>query len=157
MTRRAAWSVHLAALGVGGTGLVYAWMRYLCTPADELALVHHPLEPATQHLHLWLAPLLVFAVGLVWRDHAWKRVRAGFAARRRTGLALFALFWPMVVSGVWVQLAEAELARTLAVWIHALSGTLWCLAYAAHLVTRPPRLAAPPSSGPPQGPAVGSS
>jgi hypothetical protein len=135
MTRGEAWCVHLAALGVGGTGLVYAWMRYLCVPDDELALVNHPLEPATQHLHLWGAPLLVFAVGLIWSAHVWQRVRVGFPERRRTGLALFALFWPMVLSGVWVQLAEAELARTLAAWSHGLSGSLWCLAYGLHLVS----------------------
>lgn len=138
MTRTEAWTVHLAALGVGGTGLVYAWMRYLCAPADELALVNHPLEPAIQHLHLWLAPLLVFAVGLVWGAHVWPRVRSGFPARRRTGLVLWALFGPMVLSGVWVQLAQAELARTLAVWSHALSGAAWCLAYGVHLLTPRP-------------------
>jgi hypothetical protein len=135
MTRAEAWTVHLAALGVGGTGLVYGWMRYFCEPVDEFALANHPLEPATQHLHLWLAPLLLFAVGLLWSEHVWKRVRTGFPARRPTGLVLFALFWPMVGSGVWVQLAEAELARTLAVWIHALTGSLWCLAYAVHLLS----------------------
>ena len=26
--------------------------------------------------------------------------------------------------------------RTLAIWSHALTGTLWCLAYLVHLVTR---------------------
>lgn len=135
MTRAEAWSVHLAALGVGGTGLVYAWMRYLCTPADEFARVNHPLEPATQHLHLWLAPLLVFAVGLLWREHVWRRVRSGFPRRRATGLVLFALFWPMVLSGVWVQLAESELSRSVAVWVHAGTGILWCLAYGLHLLT----------------------
>lgn len=136
MTRAQAWTVYLAALGVGGTGLVYAWMRYLCAPVDELALVNHPLEPAVQHLHLWVAPLLVFAVGLVWSEHVWKRVRTGFPVRRPTGLVLFALFWPMVLSGVAVQIAEAELARALAVWTHALTGTAWCLVYAVHLLSR---------------------
>jgi hypothetical protein len=136
MTRVQAWFVHLAALGVGSTGLVYAWMRYLCEPADELALVNHPLEPDVQHLHLWAAPLLVFAVGLVWSEHAWARVRSGFPVRRPTGLLLFALFWPMVVSGVAVQVVTGEGARALAVWSHALSGTGWCLAYALHLLTR---------------------
>ena len=136
MNRGTAWSVHAAALLVGGTGLVYAWMRYLCTPEDELALVNHPLEPSVQHLHLWLAPLLVFAVGLVWSEHAWARVRSGFPVRRPTGLALFALFWPMVLSGVAVQVAVGEGTRAAAVWSHALTGTGWCLAYAIHLLTR---------------------
>jgi hypothetical protein len=138
MTRAQAWCAHLAALGVGASGLVYGWMRYLCEPADELALVNHPLEPSVQHLHVLLAPLLVFAVGLVWREHVWKRVRTLHAARRPTGLVLFALFFPMTFSGVWVQVAEGELARALAVWTHALSGTLWCAAYGLHLVSRRP-------------------
>ena len=44
--------------------------------------------------------------------------------------------WPMVLSGVVVQVAEGELVRVLAVWTHALSGTLWCLVYGAHLLSR---------------------
>lgn len=136
MTRGAAWSVHLAALCVGGTGLVYGWMRYFAEPADEFALVNHPLEPTFQHLHLLLAPLLVFVVGLVWSEHVWQRARSGLPGRRPTGLALLALFFPLVLSGVWVQVATAERARTLAVWTHALSGTLWCAAYLVHLLSR---------------------
>ena len=135
MTRAQAWTLHCAALGVGGTGLVYGWMRYLCEPEDELALVNHPLQPTLQHLHLWLAPLLVFAVGLVWSDHVWKRVRGGFPVRRPTGLALFALFVPMAVSGAWVQVAESELARTLAISVHAGSGTAWLAVYVVHLLS----------------------
>jgi hypothetical protein len=147
MTRTEAWCIHLAALGVGGTGLVYGWMRYLCEPADELAVVNHPLEPALQHLHLWLAPLLVFAVGLVWSDHVWKRVRTGFPRRRRTGLVLFALFWPMVLSGVGVQVLADERAHAVAVWVHALASGGWLLGYGVHLLTR--------AGGPPVRPASG--
>lgn len=133
MSRLAAWSVHCAALLVGATGLVYGWMRYFLEPADELALVHHPLEPDLQHLHVLFAPLLVFVCGAIWRDHAWKRVRTGHRPRRSTGLVLVALFFPMVLSGAWVQIAEGELARELAIWLHAGSGTVWCAAYGVHL------------------------
>lgn len=134
MTRAQAWTLHAAALLVGASGLVYAWMRYLCTPADEFALANHPWEPALQHLHVLVAPLLVFATALVWSEHVWKRVRSGYPRRRPTGLVLFALFPPMVLSGGWVQVAGSELARALAVWTHAVSGCLWCAAYAVHLV-----------------------
>jgi hypothetical protein len=133
MTRAEAWGLHLAALAVGGTGLVYGWMRYFAEPADELALVNHPLEPRLQQLHLLLAPLLVFACALIWSDHVWKRVRTGHAARRPTGLVLAALFFPMVLSGAWVQMAVGERVRAIAVWTHAGSSTLWCLAYLVHL------------------------
>jgi hypothetical protein len=138
MTRAQAWTLHVAVLAVGGTGLVYAWMRYLCEPEDELALVHHPLEPAFQHAHLWSAPLLVFALGLVWSSHVWPRVCSSFPKRRRTGLLLFALAGPMILSGVWVQLAERELPRELASHGHTASGLLFGLAYLVHLAMRKP-------------------
>jgi hypothetical protein len=146
MTRGQAWTVHLAAAGVGGTGLVYAWMRYLCVPEDELALVNHPLQPSVQHLHLWLAPLLVFGVGLLWSEHAWARVRSGFPVRRPTGLVLFAIFWPMVVSGVAVQVVADERARTIAVWSHVVSGVFWVLAYVLHMLTRRGKTGPSPAS-----------
>lgn len=136
MTRAAAWTVHVAGLLVGGTGLVYGWMRYVLEPADEFALVNHPLQPTFQHLHVLAAPLLVFACAVIWNGHVWKRVKNGHRPRRPTGLALFALFFPMVLSGAWVQVAESDLARSLAVWTHAGSGLLWCLGYAWHLVAR---------------------
>jgi hypothetical protein len=134
MTRGAAWSVHAAALLVGGTGLVYGWMRYCLEPADEFALVNHPAQPLWQHAHIVLAPLLVFACGLVWGEHVWRRVRTGFREGRSTGLALFALFFPMVLSGALVQVAEEPGTRAFAVYTHAASGTLWCLVYLVHLV-----------------------
>lgn len=146
MSRSTAWFVHAAALLGGGTGLVYGWMRYLAEPADEFALVNHPAQPLVQALHLWTVPLLVFGGGLLWRDHVWARVRSGYPRRRKTGLALFALFFPMVLSGAVVQTAESEVMRTLAIWIHAVSGTLWFLAYAAHFVLQVRRGSTGPSA-----------
>ena len=133
MTRAQAWTLHAAALLVGGSGLVYAWMRYALEPLDEFAVVNHPWQPAMQHLHVLAAPLLVFACALVWSEHVWKRVRGGHPRRRPTGLALFALFFPMAFSGGLVQVAESEGLRRAAIWLHVLTGTLWCAAYAVHL------------------------
>lgn len=133
MTRPQAWTLHAAALLVGGSGLVYGWMRYFLEPLDEFAVVNHPWQPTLQHLHVLTAPLLVFATALVWSEHVWKRARGGYPRRRPTGLTLFVLFFPMVFSGGLVQVAESEGLRTAAIWLHALSGTLWCAAYAVHL------------------------
>ena len=136
MTRTEAAALHVAVALVGGTGLVYGWMLFLCEPADELALVNHPLQPAFQALHVLVAPLLVLAVGIVWSAHVWARVRSRYPGRRPTGLALFALFLPMALSGAWVQVAEGELGRSLASWTHGISGTLFCVVYAVHLLSR---------------------
>ena len=145
MTRAEAWFTHAAALGVGGTGIVYGWMRYFVEPADELALVHHPLEPTLQHAHILLAPLLVFAGGLLWRDHVWARLRAGASPRRPTGILILALLVPMVTSGYLVQTTTSDLGRELSVWTHAVTGTLWAVGYALHLCA--PRRRGGSSSG----------
>ncbi|HPK65509.1 MAG TPA: hypothetical protein PKX99_02905 [Thermoanaerobaculia bacterium] len=66
MSRIEAWLLHIGSLLVGGTGLVYAWMRYVATPADPDAVVSHPWQPMVQHLHVLTAPLLVLAIGALF-------------------------------------------------------------------------------------------
>ena len=132
MTRGEAWCQHLANALVGGTGLVYAWMRYLAEPADEFAVVNHPWQPDVQHLHVLTAPLLVFATGLIWADHVWKRVRSGFKPRRRLGLGLVSLLVPMIASGYLLQVAVEEGTRAFWGWTHLVTSLGWIALYAAH-------------------------
>lgn len=132
MSRWEAWLVHLATVLVGGTGVVYAWMRYLLPPADPYAVVNHPLQPTVQHLHVLLAPLLVFAAGLIFREHVWKHWRRGVERRRTSGLGLLFVLVPMIVSGYLIQTATGETWRLAWVVIHCATGGLWLAAYAAH-------------------------
>jgi hypothetical protein len=136
VTRGEAWLLHVSNLLVGGTGLVYAWMRFLAEPADEFALVNHPLQPTFQHLHVLTAPLLVFALGLVWSRHVAPRLQSGQRARRRTGLGLVLLALPMVASGYLLQTAAEEAWRSVWLIVHLSTSGLWLGAYALHLVAR---------------------
>ena len=132
MTRGEAWFTHLSSALVGGTGLVFGWMLYFAEPTDEFAIVNHPWQPELQALHILFAPLLVFACGLFWRDHVWKRVKGGFPARRRSGLLLFSLLGVMVLSGYLVQTSVEVQWRLAWVWIHGVSSSLWLLGYVIH-------------------------
>lgn len=134
MNRVDAWSFHTANLLVGGTGLIYAAMAYCLTPADEFAVVNHPLQPTVQHLHLWFAPLLVFAAGMLVRAHALEHVRAGVRARRNSGWTLLATLAPMVVSGYLIQTAVDPTWRTTWVVVHLVASGLWGLGSVAHLI-----------------------
>ena len=134
MSRLEAWLVHVATLLVGATGVVYAWMRYLLAPAEPFAVVNHPLQPAVQHLHVWAAPLLVFAAGVIWREHVWKHWRRGIRARRRSGLSLVLTIVPMVASGYLIQTAVSPGWRTAWVAIHLVTSGLWLAAYLVHQV-----------------------
>lgn len=132
MSRFEAWTTHAATMLVGGTGLVYAWMRYLVHPADPFAVVNHPLQPLVQHLHILLAPLLVFAAGMMWHQHAWPYWRQGIERRRRSGGSMILTLVPMVVSGYLIQTAVAGDWRRIWVIVHLAASGLWLLGYLAH-------------------------
>ncbi len=134
MKRWEAWTVHLATLLVGGTGVVYAILRYCVQPTDEFAVVNHPLQPTFQHFHVLLAPLLVFAAGLIWRHHVWAHWRAGVPRRRRSGLTLLANLAPMIASGYLIQTTVSPFWRKTWVILHLVTSALWLVAYGAHFV-----------------------
>ncbi|MBZ0112413.1 MAG: hypothetical protein K8J08_08140 [Thermoanaerobaculia bacterium] len=132
MKRWEAWMVHTATLLVGGTGAVYAVMRYLLSPVDDFSVVNHPLQPTFQHLHVLMAPLLVFAAGLIWRGHVWSHWTGGRPQRRRSGLALLSMLVPMIVSGYLIQTTVTATWRNVWIIVHLITSTLWILGYAVH-------------------------
>ena len=121
---------------MGITGVVYGYMRYFAEPADPYAVVNHPWQPVLRDTHIVTAPLLVFAVAWVWQDHVWKRVRSGFRARRSTGLALFALFVPMVLSGYLLQVAVEPAWKNVWIVLHVATSCVWTVGFLVHLVSR---------------------
>jgi GNAT superfamily N-acetyltransferase len=140
MSRAEAITLHLATALVAGTGLVYAWMLYLLEPADPFAVVHHPWQPAVQHLHVLVAPLLVFAAGLVWRSHVWTGWRSGARERLRSGVGQALTLAPMIASGYLLQTAVDPDWRRVWVGMHLVSAGLWLAGYLAHQLA--PRAAA---------------
>lgn len=134
MSRFESWAVHLSNLLVGGTGLVYAWMLYLVRPADPWAVVNHSWQPHAQHLHILAAPLLVFAVGLVWQRHVWSHWKRGVRQGKRTGLSMVLTLVPMVVSGYLIQTAVDGGWRQAWVTVHLIASGLWVAVYLAHQV-----------------------
>lgn len=133
MTRSQMIVLQVANLAVVGTGLVYAWMRYLVTPTDEWAVVNHPWQPLLQHLHVLAAPLLVFAVGLIWSGHVAAKYRNG-RSNRAAGIGLAALFLPMAASGYLVQVAVDERWRERWIWVHVAVSLVWVLTFVVHQV-----------------------
>lgn len=136
MTRGQKWFQHLANLTVGGTGLVYAWMLYCITPAEDdpftISVVNHPWQPEVKNLHVLFAPLLVLMIGVIWPDHVWQRIKSGFPARRRIGLLLAALALPMIASGYLLQTSVDETWRRIWIWTHVAASLLWIIAFIAH-------------------------
>jgi len=133
MSRGQALFVHLANLAVSGTGLVYAWMRYLAEPADEWAVVNHPWQPHLQHLHVLSAPLLVFAMGVIWSAHVVGKMKNG-GENRAAGVGLTAIFLPMAASAYLLQVAVDPGWRQTWMWVHVVASLLWVVAFVVHQV-----------------------
>lgn len=141
--------VHVSTALVGGTGIVYAVMRYLLEPTDPFAVVNHPWQPAVQHLHVVLAPALVFAAGVLWRSHALVAWRQRGTARRRSGTALIVTTLPMIATGVLVQVAYDERWRQVWGGLHTVVSIAWLVSIALHLLAariEPARRPGPRSS-----------
>jgi len=125
-----------AALAITtATGLAYWVMRDFMRPRDEFSVLGHPWQPYALAGHLLVAPVLVFALGLIARDHILEGIRSkGAIAGWRTGLGLLALAAPMVLSGYGLQvITGAELRRVVAL-VHLVSGLLFATLFLAHAV-----------------------
>jgi hypothetical protein len=131
MTRIEAALVHTANGLVTLTGVVYGVMRYLMTPSDEWAVVNHPWQPLVQHLHVLAAPLLVFAVGLIWSLHITTRMQNGREGRS-TGVGLLVAFVPMAASGYLIQVAVEPGWRAAWIGLHVASSLLWIATFSIH-------------------------
>ncbi|MBL7715109.1 MAG: hypothetical protein JNL01_06535 [Bdellovibrionales bacterium] len=125
---------HIANALVGISGLVYAYARYLAEkPPSEFGNPVHPWEESLRVAHLITAPVLVFAVGLIWNSHVMAQFHQSRAKRRRSGLAMMGNALPMVFSGYLIQTAVLENWRRAWIWIHLITAGLWIFAYLAHL------------------------
>ncbi len=133
MTRAQLVILQIANLAVAATGLVYGWMRYAVTPTDEWAVVNHPLQPLLQHLHVLAAPLLVFAVGLIWAGHITAKLRNG-RRNRTAGIGLMVLLLPMAASGYLLQVAVDPEWRRRWIWVHVAASLAWIAAFVVHQV-----------------------
>ena len=126
------WLVWSSSLLTGLTGLAYWWMKNMLEPVDPWAAINHPWQPWALKAHILVAPLMVFAVGLIAGGHVWRHYRQGVQAGRRSGLAAMWVFVPMVLTGYLIQaVTHVGWLQALA-WVHLATGVIYVLGLAAH-------------------------
>lgn len=119
---------------VSVTGIFYGVMRYLMEPVDPFSVVNHPWQGEVQHLHILVAPLLVFAVGLIWRRHILMHWQNGVKAGRRSGVEVMLTTTPMVASGYLIQTTVTDSWRLAWIVIHCTTSGLWVAGYLIHQI-----------------------
>lgn len=117
------------------TGVVFAWMKYWMKPADEFAVINHPLQPWMLAAHVVLAPLAVFAIGWAFAPHIWPGIQKRTAPKRRSGLWTVLAIAPMILSGYLLQVTTGEAIRHAMAIAHWISSGLFVAAYLVHYVT----------------------
>jgi len=96
-------------------------------------LDNHPLQPVTLHAHVIVAPLWMFAFGVLWQSHILPKLRSKGRVRRRTGIALMALTVPMAISGYLLQTSVEESWREVWIVVHVGGSVAWIIAFLVHL------------------------
>ena len=122
-----------ATLLTGATGLIFAWMKFLVKNSDPFSVVNHPWQPYFLSAHVLAAPILLFAFGLIAREHVVSRYRDTRARRgRRTGILAVWIGLFMVVSGYALQVLTSQAPRSAIGLGHLGAGMLFLLLLSAH-------------------------
>jgi hypothetical protein len=134
------WLLHAATGITAATGFLYLGMKYLLTRDDPFSAVNHPWQPHVLALHVLAAPLLVFALGLIAREHIVGRFLDDRPQRgRASGVATFLVALPMIASGYLMQVLTDPAMRRALIVIHIASGALFTLWFAGHLLLAGPQ------------------
>lgn len=132
MTPFERWSVWGTTLLVAGTGIGYGWAKYLTASADPYSVINHPLQPLFLKLHILVAPLFLFAIGMVAVRHIWRHFRSGTRRSRRTGITTALSLAPMVATGYLIQVLTAQGWLTAMVIAHIGLGLLYLVGIGMH-------------------------
>lgn len=124
-------SIALSAL----TGLVYFAMKEWMTPRDPFSVLGHPWQPHVLALHVLAGPVVIFALGLIAKDHVFERIVSGRPQTgRKTGIVIAGLGLPMVASGYALQIVTAPAGRRTLALLHLGAGLLFALLFVGHLL-----------------------
>jgi hypothetical protein len=127
-----AWWNHAAIVAVSVSGVTYGIFKYFVPGSDPDSRIGRPLQPALLKAHILVAPLAVFAIGLIFRRHALARIQAGESYGGRTGAVMLWLLLPLAMTGYLIQIFVDTTPVRAAGWSHAALGVCFLLGYAFH-------------------------
>lgn len=134
MTRFEKFIVFSSTTIVGLSGIVYGVMKYLMTASDPFSVVNHPLQPWMLDLHVLGAPLMIFAVGLIAREHIFSQLRRSGKRGRASGIVTLSCLLPLIATGYLIQVFTNETMRFACVIVHLATGAIYLSFFITHLV-----------------------
>ena len=114
------------------SGVIYGILKFFFKVQGPYGEMANPWQSDLQHIHIIVSPFVLFAIGLMWKNHIWLRITTGFKKLRKTGLMLTFLLFVMVLSGYFYQSSTNENSLKIWQWTHIISSSLWTLLFAFH-------------------------
>ncbi|MFZ4715346.1 MAG: hypothetical protein ACOYL6_16605 [Bacteriovoracaceae bacterium] len=133
MQNKEKWFLYLTNLLTTVSGWAYAWMIFFVKPVNEWDIINHPWQKKLQVIHLLVSPLLIFALGWIWKQHVLMKIRTKNKEGFLSGWLLILSFFPMVISGYSIQVSMETWWRQLYQNIHLVSSALWTMGFIVHL------------------------
>ena len=134
MKRWERWTFNALSLAVVATGFAYLWMKYALENSDPFAVVNHPWQTSMLGLHVVASPAFILIFGIIFNSHVMKKLSATRLPNRRSGFVSLGTFAAMIVSGYLLQVSPSEAWLPALVVVHVVSGAVFSIVYAAHLV-----------------------
>jgi len=134
MTRFERLLLQISTLLSALSGVIFLGMKYLLENDDPFSILGHPWQPHMLAIHVLVGPLVVFALGLISREHVLGRYLNGAKkGGRRSGASTILLAAPMILSGYFLQVVTGETLRIALVVLHVATGALFAGMFFWHL------------------------
>jgi len=135
MTRFQRWLLYGSTIATAASGITYFAMKHFLEPSDPWAVINHPLEPWALKAHILIAPLMLFAVGLITTQHIWRSLKSSLPTGRHSGRTAAYVFGPLVFSGYLIQSLTSPLTLEVLAWAHLVLGIVGAGAIGVHRST----------------------
>jgi len=135
LTQVEKWLCHLFQYLTIVSGIAYGVVKFLLVPEKQntWSILNHPWQAPLQHIHIWLAPLSVFAIGMLFHQHITPKLRVPTGGLgRRTGRTLCFLAIPMIFSAYFLQTSINPKWKEIWQWMHIATSGGWTLTYLIH-------------------------
>lgn len=122
-----------SSFGVWLTGVLYLYLHFFVIPPDPFAVVNHPLQPWMQKLHILIAPLAIFSLGVILKEHILNHTREKPKSCGLLGYILIGLGSLMILSGYLYQVATSLNLRGFLFTTHWVVSLVWSVSLLLHI------------------------
>lgn len=123
--------VHLTSYLTIGHGILYYVIKNFMTNETQYGIRPNEYQGLIQSVHIILSPILIFALGLLWKNHILKFFRKK-SIKLYSGIILTTTLITISFSGYLIQIIYNIKGKEIATYIHLIFSALYIGSYLYH-------------------------